>query len=341
MRLIDAVRAKKPQRLVMPLMGYPGAQLTRSTLKQNGFNSELHYRSIYKLMERFSPDAVFYMMDLSVEAGAVGLQIRYPLEESASVEFHPVQHVADLDNYKVLDPMYDARIRSYLETMQLMAQGLGNVTKEAYVIGPFTLAGLMIGASQIAMATIDNPDLVFATLNYVEEVITRYAKELVNAGADLVAILEPTATFLSPKAFTRFSGNYVTRIARRLDTTTVLHVCGDTTRLVPVIGQVEVQGLSLDAMVDFSKAALKIPADMVLIGNLDPVRVMVNESPEGVRKAVRKLLDSMAPFENFILSTGCDLPYETPLENIHAFMDEGRNYLPPGPGGMIDIEYPA
>ncbi len=85
MRLIDAVRAKKPHCLVIPLMGYPGAQLTRSTLKQNGFNSELHYRSLYKLVERFSPDAIFSMMDLSVEAGAVGLQIRYPLEESASV----------------------------------------------------------------------------------------------------------------------------------------------------------------------------------------------------------------------------------------------------------------
>jgi uroporphyrinogen decarboxylase len=328
MRLIDAVRAKKPHRLVLPLMGYPGAQLTRSTLKQNGFNSELHYRSVYKLVEMFAPDVIFYMMDLSVEAGAIGLQIRYPLEESASVEFHPVQHVSDLDDYKVLDPMYDARIRSYIETMRLMAHNMNDVTKGAYVIGPFTLAGLMIGASQIAIATIDNPDLVFATLNYAEDVITRYAKELVNAGADLVAILEPTATFLSPQSFIRFSGNYVTRIARRLDTITVLHVCGDTTRLVPAMGQIEVQGLSLDAMVDFSKAAQKIPPDMVLIGNLDPVRVMVNASPDGVRKAVQKLLDEMAPYENFILSTGCDLPHETPLENIRAFMEEGRTYLP-------------
>jgi uroporphyrinogen decarboxylase len=165
MRLIDVVRQRKPHRLVVPLMGYPGSQLTGSTLKQNGFNSELHYRSIYKLVERFAPDVIFPMMDLSVEAGAIGLQIRYPLEESASVEFHPVQHVADLDQYKVLDPMFDARIRSCIETMRFMSQNLKEVTRGAYVIGPFTLAGLMIGASQIAMATVENPDLVYATLN--------------------------------------------------------------------------------------------------------------------------------------------------------------------------------
>lgn len=324
MRLIDVVRAKKPHRLVAPLMGYPGAQLTNSTLKQNGFNSELHYRSIYKLAEMFAPDLIFFMMDLSVEAGAIGLQIRYPLEESASVEIHPVESVADLDDYKVLDPLFDARIGSYIDTMRFMKHNLNGVMKGAYVIGPFTLAGLMIGASQIAIATIDNPDLVFATLNYAEDIITRYAKELVKAGADMVCILEPTATFLSPKAFTRFSGNYINRIARRLDTITVLHVCGDTTRLVPAMGKVDVQGLSLDTMVDFSVAIRKIPPEMILIGNVDPVRVMVNEDPEGVRRAVRKMLDDMAPYENFILSTGCDLPQEVPLENIRAFMEEGR-----------------
>jgi uroporphyrinogen decarboxylase len=326
MRLIDVVRTRKPHRLVAPLMGYPGTQLTHSTLKQNGFNSELHFRSIYKLAERFAPDVIFPMMDLSVEAGAIGLQIRYPLEESASVEFHPVQQVADLDQYKVLDPMYDARIHSYLETMHFMRRNLKDVTRGAYVIGPFTLAGLMIGASQIAVATIEDPNLVFATLNYAEDVITRYAKELVNEGAELVAILEPTATFLSPKSFLRFSGNYVNRIARRLDAMTVLHICGDTTRLIPAMGQIQVQGLSLDSMVDFSRAALKIPADMVLIGNIDPVSVMVNETPEGVCRAVQSLLDQMAPFDNFVLSTGCDLPQETPLENLQSFMDAGRSY---------------
>jgi len=324
MRLIDIVRASQPHRLVVPLMGYPGAQLTHSTLKQNGFNSELHFRSVYKLVERFAPDMIFPMMDLSVEAGAIGLQIRYPLEESASVEFHPVQHVSDLDQYKVLDPMYDARVRSYLETMHFMARNLKGVTRGTYVIGPFTLAGLMIGASQIAVATIEDPNLVYATLNYAEDVITRYAKELVNEGAELVAILEPTATFLSPKAYIQFSGNYIDRIARRLDAMTVLHICGDTTRLVPAMGQTQVQGLSLDSMVDFAQAALKIPPEMVLIGNIDPVSVMVNATPDGVYQATQTLLAQMAPFDNFVLSTGCDLPQETPLENLAAFMAAGR-----------------
>ena len=53
MRLIDSIQ-NSSHRLVAPLMGYPGAKLTRSSLRQNGFNAELHYRSIHKLVEVIS-----------------------------------------------------------------------------------------------------------------------------------------------------------------------------------------------------------------------------------------------------------------------------------------------
>jgi len=43
-----------------------------------------------------------------------------------------------------------------------------------------------------------------------------------------------------------------------------------------------------------------------------------------VRQSVCDLLVRMAPYPNFILSTGCDLPQETPLSNIAAFMQAGR-----------------
>ncbi len=194
MKLIDFIH-NSPRRLVVPLMGYPGAKLTHSSLRQNGFNAELHYRSIHSLVDRFHPDLVFFMMDLSLEAGALGLQIRYPRDESASVEFHPVRQVKDLDRFRVLDPLWDARIRSYIETMQMMAQNIPDCPKAGYVTGPFTLAGLLMGASEIAIATIENPDLVYAALELAEEVIARYAQELVRAGAEAIAILEPTATF--------------------------------------------------------------------------------------------------------------------------------------------------
>jgi uroporphyrinogen decarboxylase len=69
-----------------------------------------------------------------------------------------------------------------------------------------------------------------------------------------------------------------------------------------------------------------VPQDVVLIGNINPTRTILRGKPSDVEKEVTELLTVMNSHPNFILSTGCDLPQETPIENIHAFMNAGKNY---------------
>lgn len=328
MKLVDLIeqKAKVGQRVVIPLMGFPGIYLTKSSIKQNEFNSVLQFKTISNLVERFAPDAVFFMMDLSVEAGALGLPVRFPLFESATVEDHPVRKVEDLEQFQVLDPLEDARIQVFLNTMRLMKRHMA-IPKGAYVTGPFTLAGLMIGATEIATNTILNPHLVKSVLEFVQKTIIRYAQALVQAGADIIAILEPTAVLLSPSQFEEFCGRYIRRIATHLDNVaTILHICGDSSHLMEKMGETGVEGLSLDSLVNLPEAAQRVKDDIILVGNIDPVGVMVNMKPEKVKGETLKLLNEMRDFPNFILSTGCDLPPETPLENIDAFMAAGRNW---------------
>ena len=328
MRLIEMVRASD-RRLVVPLAGFPGAQLTRSSLKQNEFNAELQYRSLYKLVERVNPDAVFLMMDLSVEAGAIGLPVRFPLLESATVEHHPVRQVSDLEQFKVVDILGDGRVWVFLETMRRLSQKV-RIPKGGYVIGPFTLAGLLMGANQIALDTIDRPDVVRSVVNFAEHLIIDYASALVEAGADMICVLEPTACFLSPEAFREFCSASISQIIRHIDAAAILHICGNTTHLAPAMAETGAQALSLDAVVDLAVVARSVPPDCVLIGNIDPVRVMVNGSPDDVRRAVRELHEHMGGVENFIVSTGCDLPPETPIENIAAMVEAARELRRPG-----------
>jgi uroporphyrinogen decarboxylase len=326
MRLIDVVRAH-PERLVVPLMGFPGIQLTHSTIRQNLFNDELQARTIRALVERFEPDAAFFMMDLSVEAEAIGLPVSYPINESPTVSGHPVKSPADLDAFRIVDPLYDARVHTFEATMRRMAEL--DLLKGAYVTGPFTLAGLMMGATEVAIATVDAKELVHAAAAYATEVIIPYAKALAAAGAEMICILEPSSMFISPRAFKRFSGPYVRQIVDALHATPedpmmLLHVCGNSKHLVKAMCDTGVQGLSLDAPMDMVATIEAMPEDVVLVGNVDPVSVIVQSSPEQVASATRGLLEAMAPYPNFILSTGCDLPPETPLANIDAFMRAGR-----------------
>jgi uroporphyrinogen decarboxylase len=106
----------------------------------------------------------------------------------------------------------------------------------------------------------------------------------------------------------------------------VLHICGNTTHLIPGMARTGAQGASLDSPVDFAAAAQKIPPDLVLIGNVDPVGVMLEGNPEKVKDAAASLLKKMAGKRNFILSSGCDLPRDTPHENIDALIKAAKTF---------------
>lgn len=320
-RLTDTIRGHgRP--LVIPLMGFPGIQLNGSTLKQNTFNWGTQFSTVFALQRRFRPDGIFFFMDLSVEASALGLPVRFPLDESPSVESHLVRSAADLEDFSRVDVLADGRVMVYIETMRLMAHYIDGLNG-AYVIGPFSLAGLLMGATEAAIATVTEPELLHEVLRFCSGVISRYARELERAGADMLAILEPSASFLSPEQFREFAGQYLTQIIETLSCVPILHVCGQTTYLLDAMVETGAQGLSLDSMVDLPEAAKRLPADIALIGNLDTVRVMIELTPNQVYRATRDLVAAMAPYPNFVLSTACDLPAETPLENIHAMMDAG------------------
>jgi len=52
--------------------------------------------------------------------------------------------------------------------------------------------------------------------------------------------------------------------------------------------------------------------------------VMCQQNQGEVRQRVLDMRRSMRDQDNYILSTGCDIPPETPLENISAFMEAGK-----------------
>ncbi|MGC9521962.1 MAG: uroporphyrinogen decarboxylase family protein [Anaerolineae bacterium] len=326
MHLPDLV-LHSPRRLVMPLVGQPGVKLTGSTLWQNENNAELHHRTVKALYDRVRPDGVFFLMDLSVEAGALGLPVNFPLNEPPTVTGHPVASSEDLARLRVVDPRFDGRIHTYVETMRSLAADTAiAVPKGAYVAGPFALAGLMMGATEIAMATLTDPDLVHEVLGVATAVIAEYAAMLHQAGADMIGMLEPTAVILSPSAFETFSGAYVQKLVRAVETNWILHICGNSTHLIDEMCATGVQGLSLDADVDLPQVAPRVPEEVIIFGNVHPVHVIERGTPAAVRAATTALLDAMADVPNFVLSTGCDVPYEAPLENVVAFVEAAKAY---------------
>jgi len=323
---------KEGKRVVAPLLGFPGVELVKSSIKIAQQNYGEHYKVLKKLVDVFQPDLIFPLMDLSVEANALGRYTVFPKEDSATVPKEKF-NISELKQIEDINISFDSRINGYVNTVKLMKIGFPeNVIKGAYVIGPYSLAALMLGADEAAMSSILEPDKLQKICNVTTEKIREYVNMFISAGAELVCILEPTAVMLGPDQFKKFSSHYVKYIVESCKfsgVSTVYHTCGNTMHLLSEMADAGVDGISLDSIemgVDMKEVAKSLTKYVVLIGNLNPSGTILRGNPEMVKKEVNALLKEMDPYPNFVLSTGCDLPQETPPENIEAFMQAGRDY---------------
>ncbi len=320
---------KEKRRLVAPLIGSPGLNITQSTIKLAQQNYGEHFNALNAISKTFNPDIIFPLMDLSVEANSLGSYTLFPKEENATVI---KEHLDDekITRLSKINIAYDTRLLGYVETVKLMSINLPKTTiKGAYVAGPYSLSSLLIGAEEAAMATVINEDYLKRICDIATKQIQKYIHLLISAGAQIICILEPTAVLLGPDQFQQFSANYVHYINESLKYTevkTMYHVCGNTTHIIKNMYQTGVDILSLDSDIDLPTVAKTIPEDTIILGNINPTGNMLTGSPANVKSEVDSLLNSMEPYPNFILGTGCDLPQDTPFENIKAFMNAGKTH---------------
>jgi uroporphyrinogen decarboxylase len=83
---------------------------------------------------------------------------------------------------------------------------------------------------------------------------------------------------------------------------------------------------TLETGVDIGAIVRKVPASTIVMGNISPTRVLLRGNETDVCREVDELLDEVRGVSNFILSTGCDLPTETPDANTDAFFRAAREY---------------
>ena len=326
---IQELSTKHKRLLVAPLAGYPGTQITKTKIVDALTSADLQAETLIAMQEQFGFDVILPFMDLSVEAEALGLEIKFHDNGAPDVREHPIETTEDLEKYHAPDPATDGRMNVFTDTIRRVkahtaSKGTGDMFIAGYVSSPFTLAGLLMGAENLAINTLLEPEFCHACIDFALSCIIPYAKAQQEAGADCVVLLDPTAVLLSPGLYDTFVKPSVEKVAEALDIPVILHVCGQTTPIMKNLASTHVDALSLDSDVNLLEIMPLIPDDMVIIGNIHPVSIMLYADADEVRSATLRLVEEMRPFRNFILSTGCDLPSDTPLANIDAFMKAAR-----------------
>ena len=78
-------------------------------------------------------------------------------------------------------------------------------------------------------------------------------------------------------------------------------------------------GFHFGNKVEMPRIIAEIPGEKLVFGNIDPARTLKNGTVEDVTAAVQSLLAKTAHCRNFVISSGCDVPPNTPPGNIEAF----------------------
>lgn len=318
---IRSLVMNSPSRIPMLIGVYAGLEITGASVKDVVCDSAKQVDAILALHERFQTQLLLTAMDLSVEAEAFGCQIKMSDGEIPTV-IGKLATGADQIDGLIVPGVGEKRTRVQLETARaLVAQATGHPVLGG-LIGPFSLAGRLIGVSEALELSLTDADLLERLLVKVTGFLTDYARAFRAVKADGVIMAEPAAGLLSPRGLGRFSSKYVNQIVEESqgdDFSVIYHNCGAKLIHLPEILKTGAEVFHFGAPMDLGRALTQVDENILLAGNLDPARIFRGGTAAEVIEATQNLLNIAAGHKNFIISSGCDIPPFTPAENLQAF----------------------
>ena len=309
-------------------MTHPGIELCGSTVLKAVTDGQVHADAICALNDRFPSDAVTAIMDLTVEAEAFGAEIRFSENEIPNVIGRLVE---DAEGVAALEiPSLDkGRVSEYLKANRIVASRVKDKRIFGGCIGPFSLAGRLFDLSELMMAMYIEPETVTMLLDKCTAFITSYVQAMKDTGINGVILAEPASGLVSNDDCYQYSSVYVHKIVDAVQDdnfSIVLHNCGNTGHCTEAMIRSGASALHFGNRADMVEALETCPVDLPVMGNIDPVCVMQQATPEQVYSVVSELLEKTASYDSFILSSGCDVPPHTPIENIKAFYQALSDY---------------
>lgn len=312
---------QSPEVVAVPIMTHPGIELIGKTVKDAVSNGQVHYQAVKALSEKYPSAACTLIMDLTVEAEAFGAPIVMPEDEIPSVSGRLLSSAEDIEALAI-PPLSAGRVPQYLMANMLSARNITDRPVFAGCIGPFSLAGRLYDMNEIMMGIYIEPDAMHLLLDKCTTFIINYCQAIKKTGVAGVMMAEPASGLLSDEDAMQFSTQYVQRVVEAVQDdnfTLVLHNCGNTGHCTNSMIASGARALHFGNMIDMEQVMSEVPSSILVMGNLDPVSIFKQATPEKVFEETSALLEKMKPYNNFVLSSGCDLPPEVPFANIDAF----------------------
>lgn len=272
------------------------------------------------LLEPFQVDIVQAISDPYRETADFGAEVLFPDDDLPICQSPLLMNPGDLLKLKPPDPYNGRRMSDRLMAVRYLKEQVGEqVPVMGWVEGALAQAANLRGVADLMVDLYERPDWVAQLLEITTEVEIQFAKLQAAMGADIIGLGDSIASQISPAMYNHFALPYEQRIFNAIHEAGVLgrlHICGDNSRLLPDMVESGADIIDIDWMVDFSMAAQVLDDLAAPCGNMDPVALFLQGTPDQVFADTQRALRQGGP--RGLNAAGCEIPDGTPEENLFA-----------------------
>jgi len=279
--------------------------------------------------EMFQQDSVDVGWDIFLEAEAAGAELEFPSDGVPQVRRHVLSQKTALSALHLPRPDSSGRYPLYLEACRAVADSLRDVALPGTVTGPWTTAAGLRGTQELIYDTVDDPGFVSELLQFTTEVTQVLGAGILETGLSLsMGEAASSCSLISPEIYRRFIKPCHQRIIqffREKKANLSLHICGFIDPIMEDLADSGIVALSLDSPSSLKKMVEISRKKIVLIGNV-ATSLFVSGSREEIENSVKECIRTAAPGGAYILSSGCELPYNATVERTRFFIEAARKY---------------
>lgn len=327
-------RGEEIDRIIcIPDMGVTMAHFIGVRAKDYYHSAELMAELEIALFKRLRQDSVGISTSLRGVAEAMGSKVGFP-DYNISYLLEPAIKSRDqIQSLKVVDPLKDGKLPILIKALKLTRDALiKEVDVGAAMSGPFSVAASVVGTENLLKWMIKYPESIHALMEVVTESNNRYIEEVAKLGLS-IGFADPVSSnsLISPKQFRQFSlpylENNIKKIIEKTGSAPAIHICGKSRDIWEDVVEAGISNFSIDNIEDLEEAKEIMGDRVVITGNVPPVEAVYNGTKEDIFKSVKECIrkghDSK---KGYILSTGCQIPMNTPIEKVEMFMEAGKKY---------------
>jgi uroporphyrinogen decarboxylase len=281
--LVRACRRERTERTPIWFMRQAGRCLAeyrelreRYGILEMARTPELCARVTAMPVERLGVDGAVLYADIMLPCDGMGIPFRIQPEVGPIVE-RPIRTAADVERIRVIEAE-DAT--PYLfETIRMLRRSLPrDIALIGFAGAPFTLASYLVEGrptrefARTKAMLFGQRELWERLMSTVAEVIARYLRAQVEAGAQVVQLFDSWAGALSPQDYAEAVLPYTRSIFAGLSDLGVprIHFATGNSALVPLMARADCDVVSVDWRLPLDEAWSEIGPDLGIQGNLDP-----------------------------------------------------------------------